>query len=340
VVDKIIGGRKTTQAHNAGIRESINAALAEATSGTVIKITSNLYISEEPLIITKANITLGPKETGGEVTIQSVIIIDVGNENICTISQIRMLLKGPPKQEQLESARENRSEHFTEEACSQDFFSKDPDDHYCIILLKSGCLRLTDCSLSLDGNFKSVNSRVSCIATMPGSRVEMVNCKLKGDSVYNSQAIGLHSINSDIMVKHSTFAHFKSGGLVSSSIPKNILFVDSNTFLSCETTAMYFKGPETKPVIIGNTILFCKLSQMASEKWGAITTECDVKAKIFMNTLSMNDRGIQCNSNGSYIIDNTIEKTHGNGIFITGNNEAIELIGSGRIGSSRILNIP
>jgi hypothetical protein len=147
----------------------------------------------------------------------------------------------------------------------------------------------------------------------------------------NSETIGLYAMNSDVMVKNTTFAHFKSGGLIAHGIPRNILYVSDNTFLSCDTTAIYFKGPDTKPIISGNTILFCKLAQdgeTKTTKMAAITTDVDVKSKIVGNTLSMNDRGIQCVKNGSYIIDNTIEKTHGNGIFITGSDATLDQLSS------------
>ena len=81
------------------ICESISEAIKLATSGTVIKNTSNLY--EEELVINKPGLVLEPKEKGGEVTLQQrenpCIVVDVGEDNVCTINNIRMLLKGRNK---------------------------------------------------------------------------------------------------------------------------------------------------------------------------------------------------------------------------------------------------
>lgn len=64
IVDKDIGTQKQKPA---GLCESISEAISQASSGTVIKVTSNLY--EEELVITKPGIILEPKEKGGEVTL-------------------------------------------------------------------------------------------------------------------------------------------------------------------------------------------------------------------------------------------------------------------------------
>ena len=62
-----------------------------------IKITSNLY--EERIDITQPGILIHPKESGGEVTIQQktdpCFVIDIGEGEVCELSNLRMLLKGP-----------------------------------------------------------------------------------------------------------------------------------------------------------------------------------------------------------------------------------------------------
>ena len=92
IVDKEIGNTRIN-----GIHESIVEALLKAQNGTTIKITTDLY--QEQLVITKPNITLEPKEKGGEVTFQQsenpCVVVDVGDGNSCTINNIRMLLRGP-----------------------------------------------------------------------------------------------------------------------------------------------------------------------------------------------------------------------------------------------------
>jgi hypothetical protein len=77
--------------------QSISGALASASSNTVIKITGEIYTEE--LVITKPNITLEPKSEAHEVILiqneNPCIVIDVGEGNVCTINNIKMMLKGP-----------------------------------------------------------------------------------------------------------------------------------------------------------------------------------------------------------------------------------------------------
>ena len=80
-----------------GVVQSISGAIASASSNTVIKITGEIYTEE--LIITKPNLTLEPKSEAHEVILiqneNPCIVIDVGEGNFCTINNIKMILKGP-----------------------------------------------------------------------------------------------------------------------------------------------------------------------------------------------------------------------------------------------------
>ena len=83
--------------YHENIQETVTAAVQSAEGGyATIKITSNLY--KENIHITKPGIEIRPKEKGGEVTIQqatdSCFIIDIGQENTCSLYNLRMLLKG------------------------------------------------------------------------------------------------------------------------------------------------------------------------------------------------------------------------------------------------------
>jgi len=61
VVDKKATGKR-------GVQTSLKQALEECQPGSTIKISSNIY--NEGLIIKQPNVTLEPKDMGGEVTLQ------------------------------------------------------------------------------------------------------------------------------------------------------------------------------------------------------------------------------------------------------------------------------
>ena len=85
--------------------ESIKDAIAKAKPNSTVKITSEWY--DEALVINKPDITLEPREPGGEVTITQAtnpcLIVDVGPGNVCTINNVKMLLKGPNKDADIHS---------------------------------------------------------------------------------------------------------------------------------------------------------------------------------------------------------------------------------------------
>ena len=58
------------------------------------------------MALTKPGIEIRPKEKAGEVTIQQktdpCFVIDIGKDNVCTITKLRMLLKGPNRDADLQ----------------------------------------------------------------------------------------------------------------------------------------------------------------------------------------------------------------------------------------------
>lgn len=159
--------------------ESIREAIAKAKPDTEIKISSEWY--NEGLEITKNNLTLEPREEGGEVTITQAtnpcLIVDVGEGNVCTINNLKMLLQGPNKDADINSFQVGSDfEMKANEKCMKEFFAHKPDDLYCIILVRSGTLRMNGCTLSLDGIFKETHKKVPCVAAMPGSKIDFKDC--------------------------------------------------------------------------------------------------------------------------------------------------------------------
>ena len=100
-MDKDAGNSKSNMGmdhFNENISHTVTDAINSVDEGyATIKITSNLY--EEKIEITKPGIEIRPKEKGGEVTIQQktdpCFVIDIGKDNVCSLYNLRMLLKGP-----------------------------------------------------------------------------------------------------------------------------------------------------------------------------------------------------------------------------------------------------
>ena len=125
------------------------------------------------------------------------------------------------------------------EKCMKEFFAHKPDDLYCIVLIRSGSLKMNGCTLSLDGIFKETHKKVPCVAAMPGSEVEIKDCAFKGDTTNNADTAGLLAIEANVKVTRSTFAYFKSGALMIIAKPQNEVFLGENTILSCQTCGIY-----------------------------------------------------------------------------------------------------
>ena len=194
-----------------------------------IKITSNLY--EEKIVINKPGIEIRPKEKGGEVTIKQnsepCFVIDVGEHNVCSLHNLRILLKAPdsnnPETQVEEEESVSNFEKAGSEICMREFFGlgknnghstanstsffaePKPYKHLSIILVKSGTLKLHDCNFSLDGVENDTTRKVPCITVLMGARVEMHNCKLKGDRTNDANTAGIVAVNADVLIEKCDF---------------------------------------------------------------------------------------------------------------------------------------
>lgn len=78
-------------------------------------------------------------------------MIDIPPDSVCTLKNLRMLLKGPNRDAEPQSIMADQGfENSGNEKCMKEFFTHKLDKTYCIILLKSGTLRLVNCILSLE----------------------------------------------------------------------------------------------------------------------------------------------------------------------------------------------
>lgn len=142
----------------------------------------------------------------------------------------------------------------------------------------------------------------------------MIDCKLKGDTTNDASTAGLVAIDADVHVENCNFQHFKSGGIMVQAKPQNKITIQDNEIISCDTAGIYIQGKQSRPYITGNSINFCRCA--------AINTNLDVQASIVRNQFNLNEVGIEVYNNQSHIIENEIERSHENGIKITGTNRA------------------
>ena len=179
----------------------------EEIKGTImIKIISNLY--KESLLVTLPNIELRPKEKGGEVILQQedkpCIVVDIGPTNVCTITNLGMILRGPNETNKKILDKKYGKEDFKfqtrggQQTMIEFFNNFEDDEILCCILLKSGKLILKECSFSLDGMVHEPYRKVPCIIALEGTSIEMNNCKLKGDKNNVANTAGIVALNSNL----------------------------------------------------------------------------------------------------------------------------------------------
>ena len=107
----------------------------------------------------------------------------------------------------------------------REFFNDRPDEMYCVILLKSGILKLRDCTFTLNGVTNTSNRKVPCITVLNlasnsnlsknGTRLEMIGGRLKGDELGNeTHTAGIVSVDADVTVRGVEFENFKSGAIM------------------------------------------------------------------------------------------------------------------------------
>lgn len=96
--------------------------------------------------------------------------------------------------------------------------------------------------------------------------------------------------------------------------PQNQVEITDNDIISCDTNGIYIQGKQCRPRITQNRINFCRCA--------AINTNLDVQALIIRNSFNLNEVGIEIYNNQSHLIENKIDRSHENGIKITGTNRS------------------
>lgn len=137
----------------------------------------------------------------------------------------------------------------------REFFHDKPDEMYCIILLKSGILKLIECTFNLNGLANVGNRKVPCITVLDlggsnssknGTRLEMIKCKMKGDELANeTHTAGVVSVDADILISECHFENFKSGAIMLQAKRWNDIELTENEIMSCDTNGIYVQGKQS-----------------------------------------------------------------------------------------------
>ena len=148
------------------------------------------------------------------------------------------MLTGPNKELDMKAYQENvEFDMFGSLHCIREFYVK--DNMYCIIMVKSGILKMNNCILSLDGCTRETHRKVPCIVTMPNASIEIFHCNFKGDTLQDSYTAGILSLKSDTTIHECSFAHFNSGAIMVDQKPENNVVISENIIMSCQTAGVY-----------------------------------------------------------------------------------------------------
>ena len=95
----------------------------------------------------------------------------------------------------------------------------------CLVLVKSGILKMNQCTLSLDGMTKETHKKGTAIVSFHNSSIEIFHCLFKGDTLNGSNTAGILSVNSDTTIYECSFAHFNFGAIMIRCRPENCIMI-------------------------------------------------------------------------------------------------------------------
>mmetsp|Transcript_7202 Transcript_7202/g.6305 ORF Transcript_7202/g.6305 Transcript_7202/m.6305 type:complete len:138 (+) Transcript_7202:319-732(+) len=128
-----------------------------------------------------------------------------------------MVLKGNAKMPDEENKQEDLNEDHESENASQRFRQElNINEHMsCIVMHKSGYLKMNGCTLSLDGIQSEFDIKVPALTMMSGAQLELVHSNFKGDSVNSTSTCGLVMNNPEsVLIRQCYFSHYKSGAIL------------------------------------------------------------------------------------------------------------------------------
>lgn len=90
--------------------------------------------------------------------------------------------------------------------------------------------------------------------------------------------------------------------------PNNLFVFKDNQIFSCSSAGIYVQGKQSKPIVTHNLFQACKCP--------SIIINTSVDAFIGMNSMEINEFGIELLNNRSIVFENTIQKSLIEGIII------------------------
>ena len=87
--------------------------------------------------------------------------------------------------------------------------------------------------------FRETYRKVPCITVLEGNDIQMINCKLKGDTINDAHTAGLVAIDANVKVERCLFTGFKSGGIMVQAKPQNRIEIIENDINQCNTNGIY-----------------------------------------------------------------------------------------------------
>ena len=233
---------------NKGAYPSLKEAYEAAKPNGRIKFAPDVY--SESITITKPGIVLEPIEKSLDVTLRQehrpVFIIDIGPEEVCTINNLKMIFTGPNKELDMKAYQEHiEFDTYASKNVIREFYVK--ENMFCLVMVKSGILKMNNCILSLDGCTRETHRKVPCIVSNPNSSIEIFHCNFKGDTLHDSLTAGILSLKSDSMIHECSFAHFNSGAIMVDCKPENSCIISENIIMSCQTAGIFVQGTASKP---------------------------------------------------------------------------------------------
>src|SRR3990167_3932531 len=208
------------------------------------------------------------------------------------------------------------------------------DNMNCGIMLKRGTLQLRNAKINLNLIVKTKQALLPGIIVLNNSTLSMSFCELRGSNIYPT--VGVLTSKSNLIMKECTFTHFSKGGLCMMMEPHNTSKVQNCTFRFNKTFGIQLIGRTVpRPIKLRHVhhgsskkrqislsepemeeteiIQGCLLEGNECPAIQIIIPNC---ALIKLNTITNNWNGIEVVSADPRILENTITRNNGDGIYV------------------------
>ena len=304
------------------IQEAINSVQQDNKEKSLISVNSGLY--KENLMIKNKSVLITCRDTNSEVYISGesgpTVIIDNDPKYEVELCGVKLSFKGKHlKENELEKsimslktkgqapALNDSVELSVLKECYDMFNEIDiKDDTDTIIFLKRGRLVLKQCVINLNLMLKDFKGKLTGLAILEGTEVEMVDCEVRGK--IDIDALGMYVDKGNFSMTRVTFRDFKRGAIIVNSAPQNKNLIRDCIITFNKTVGLMLMG-NNKNTIVENSII-------ERNECPGIQILPGNKAIIRGNSISINTHGIRIKSADPIILDNKIKQNYKSGLFI------------------------